>query len=353
MYLTIKVILDVTEEQAEVLLRYEKRFYSEIVRVCSVFENEGRVFEYPYKYINSEIAFHSKRNIIQFARKMFQQKIKDKIFWIRKSSVWNAKSFHIQDDYLDLEFGRGFYPHTLHIKLHMHDFQRKRLNQGEIIRMDIIRGERRWFASFIISVEDGEIPHTPLPVCNIMGIDLGLKVPAVAAVSNGKIKFFGNGRYIRYLHHHYFSLYRRLQKQNRYDQIRAMKHRLMRIRKNIDHQLSREIVNFALENNVSEIHLEDLNHIHESFDSKIPYIFIWSYRRLQEYIVYKARLAGIKICFIDPRMTSQHCPNCGHIGKIYKRNFVCKACDYQTHRDIVGAHNIMKSTRLVKSRSWC
>ena len=38
---------------------------------------------------------------------------------------------------------------------------------------------------------------------NVMGIDLGVKCPAVSYCSDGKIKFYGNGRKNKYMRRHY------------------------------------------------------------------------------------------------------------------------------------------------------
>lgn len=49
---------------------------------------------------------------------------------------------------------------------------------------------------------------------NVMGVDLGIKCPAVSYISDGNIKFYGNGRKYKYMRRHYKYLRKKLQKQN-------------------------------------------------------------------------------------------------------------------------------------------
>lgn len=47
---------------------------------------------------------------------------------------------------------------------------------------------------------------------NVIGIDLGIKCPAVSYCSDGSIQFYGNGRKNKYMRRHYAYLRKRLQK---------------------------------------------------------------------------------------------------------------------------------------------
>ena len=66
----------------------------------------------------------------------------------------------------------------------------------------------------------------------------------------------------------------------------------------------------------------------------------WPFARLADMICYKAMLAGIKTQFEDERYTSQTCPQCGHRYKPKGRNYRCRPCGFEYHRDGVGAINI-------------
>ena len=48
----------------------------------------------------------------------------------------------------------------------------------------------------------------------------------------------------------------------------------------------------------------------------------------------------IKVKLVKENYTSQTCPKCSKKHKPQGRNYIC-SCGYETHRDIVGAWNIL------------
>ena len=66
----------------------------------------------------------------------------------------------------------------------------------------------------------------------------------------------------------------------------------------------------------------------------------WAFSRIQNFICYKAELAGIRVQFVSEAYTSQTCPKCGNRKKPRNRNYTCTHCSYENHRDGVGAINI-------------
>ena len=113
-----------------------------------------------------------------------------------------------------------------------------------------------------------------------------------------------------------------------------------------DHKISRGIVNFALENNVSTIRLELLRGIRNTARTSrknAKNLHMWSFYREASFIVYKAKLAGLKVEFVDPRYTSKTCPWCKRLNNAADRRYRCK-CGFSSHRDIVGAMNIINAT---------
>ena len=177
-----------------------------------------------------------------------------------------------------------------------------------------------------------------------MGIDLGLKVPAVAVTSNGKTKFFGNGRQNKYIRHQYKSLRQELGKAKKLKKIKQISDKEQRWKKDQDHKISRQIVNFTVENNVSVIRLEKLTNIRNTARTSRKNeknLHTWPFYRLARYIEYKANLEGIGVEYVNPEYASQRCPHCGSSNKAKDRKYVCKECGFSTHRDRLGAINIM------------
>ena len=116
--------------------------------------------------------------------------------------------------------------------------------------------------------------------------------------------------------------------------------------KDQDHKVSRAIINFAKENNISVIRLEQLTNIRQTARTSRKNeknLHSWSFYRLSQFIEYKANLEGIKVEFVDPGYTSQTCPICLKQNKAQDRIYKCK-CGFEKHRDIVGAMNIRYAT---------
>ena len=66
----------------------------------------------------------------------------------------------------------------------------------------------------------------------------------------------------------------------------------------------------------------------------------WEYGKDIDYLQQKSEQDRI-VCFTgDERGTSSRCPVCGHRHKPKGRNWRCKACGFEGHRDIVGAVNM-------------
>ena len=142
----------------------------------------------------------------------------------------------------------------------------------------------------------------------VMGVDLGIKCPAVSYTSDGHVRFYGNGRKNKYLRRHYDYLRRKAGKAKKPKVIKWIGDKENRIMNDIDHKLSREIVNETKRRGASVIKLEQLSNIRFSTRKSRKNnhsLHNWSFYRLAEYITYKARLAGIEVVFVNPAYTSQ------------------------------------------------
>jgi putative transposase len=241
--------------------------------------------------------------------------------------------------------------------------------------MQISHNERRkkWFltVTYRFPLDDKKLnPDT------IVGVDLGFSCPLVAAVSSSE--------YARIGHKAFSSIteqVRKLQKQTiaRRNQIlrggkdsfvkdtnrggHGRKRRLKPIQrlqdkidnayKTLNHQISRRLIDFAIEQNAGTIQVEDLGSIKEVLTGT----FLgqrWRYSDLQQFIDYKAKEVGIKVVKVDPKYTSRRCSKCGHIhieftrkfrDKYYKKHkktcpFDCPNCDFEDHPDYNAAKNL-------------
>jgi IS605 OrfB family transposase len=113
---------------------------------------------------------------------------------------------------------------------------------------------------------------------------------------------------------------------------------------------TRRLIEFALENDVSVIGMEDLTGIRERTNVHKEFRYehsSWAFRQLQNFVEYKAGEAGIAVIYVDPTHTSQTCPRCNHISRNNRNGlaFRCEKCGYETHADRVGAMNIEHRAR--------
>ena len=187
---------------------------------------------------------------------------------------------------------------------------------------------------------------------NVVGVDLGIKCPAVSYTSDGSVKFYGNGRKNKYMRRHYAYLRRKLQKAKKPEAVKRLNDKEQRIMRDIDHKLSHDIVETAVAHNVKVIKLEQLTNVRSTTRTSRKNnhsLHTWSFYRLAQFIEYKAQKAGISVEYVNPAYTSQRCPVCGNVHHANDRDYACE-CGFHIHRDLLGAMNICNSTEFVGNR---
>ena len=101
---------------------------------------------------------------------------------------------------------------------------------------------------------------------------------------------------------------------------------------------------FAVQEGVGVIVMEKLSGIRNKVKSTKKAdrnIHSWSFYQLQQFIRYKANLAGIKVEYIDAKYTSQTCSKCAQIKKSNRRgSFYTCDCGNNIHSDLNAARNI-------------
>jgi putative transposase len=181
---------------------------------------------------------------------------------------------------------------------------------------------------------------------NYIGVDRNTTghIAVVANPDTGKI--WKLGKKGLHIHEKYKNIRTSLQKQGKYKKVKQIKNRESRIVKDLNHKISRKIVDIAIENN-SGIKLEDLTGIRENKKQRKSFrhaLHSWSFYQLQMFLEYKAKLHGVKIVYIDPAYTSQSCSICGLIGNRNRKSFKC-SCGHVDHADVNAAFNIGQSTK--------
>jgi IS605 OrfB family transposase len=115
--------------------------------------------------------------------------------------------------------------------------------------------------------------------------------------------------------------------------------------KNVNHVVSRRIVEFAKDTGNPTITVEALGGIRNG--RKLPKkqrtdLNRWAFYELEQFVRYKADAFGIEVIGIDPKHTSQGCSRCGYTEKAnrHQHRFLCKACGYELHADLNASRNI-------------
>jgi len=257
----------------------------------------------------------------------------------------NNQNFKIKDDCIEFPVLINGMSKRVAIRTSMTDKQKAVFANAKLGTMRIVYKGNKIVAQIVYEVSEPEHSDDG----NIMGVDLGIKCPAVSHISDGSVKFYGNGRKNKYMRRHYKYLRRRLQKAKRPKAIERINNKEKRIMKDIDHKLSHDIIETAVAHNVKTIKIERLANIRSTTRTSRKNnhsLHTWSFYRLAQYIEYKAKLAGIKVEYVNPAYTSQTCPVCGNIHHANDRNYTCK-CGFHIHRDLLGAMNICNSTEYV------
>ena len=177
-----------------------------------------------------------------------------------------------------------------------------------------------------------------------IGVDRNT-VGHIAVVSDPETgKVIKLGKSALHIHQKYKSLRKGFQKKGKYGKVKQIKDRESRIVKDINHKVSRKIVDTAKESGKG-IKLEDLTGISNGKHNTKSFRYAknsWSFYQLQSQIEYKAKLLGVEVAYVDPAYTSKSCSRCGLIGDRNKKSFKCPHCGHVDHADSNAGFNIAK-----------
>lgn len=209
-----------------------------------------------------------------------------------------------------------------------------------------------------------EIPKrlTELDENTVVGVDLGLAVPAVCSLNNNQYKkeYIGDGEAFVKQRGKIQKEKQRLQKALKLSKgghgrkrkmlaLERFKEREANFVNTYCHRISKKVVEYALKNNAKYINIENL----KGYDSSKFILRNWSFYQLQQDITYKAERYGIEVRKINPAFTSQVCSFCGHWEsgqRINQKTFKCGNPNCKSHNlkffnaDYNAARNISMST---------
>jgi putative transposase len=354
--ITVKIKLQPTKEQSKLLRVTTAEYICLVNQIVSDYLAAGQSLKYTSKNVAAPLPSAVKNQAIRDAKSAFvkykkavranarlkpEEQKEVKVPTLKKPvAIWNNQNYSLKDNILSFPVIIGGKSKRIEVEAVLTDYQQTRLN-GKLGSLRITQKSGKYIAQIAVT-----IPENQSMGAKKIGVDLGLKVPAVAVVEGGKTKFFGNGRQNKFIKRQHRSARRKLGKLKKLAAICKRHDKEQRWMKDQDHKISRQIVNFAIENNVAVIRLEQLSGIRQTARTSRKNeknLHTWSFYRLAQYIEYKAFMAGIKIEYVNPKYTSQKCPVCGELNKANDRNYKC-GCGYKIHRDRLGAINIISAT---------
>lgn len=341
--ITVKIKLLPTKEQAAILTDMSREYIYTVNLLVSEMVAEKQSTKKSSKDIAVSLPSAVKNQAINDAKSVFRKAKKRKFETIpvlkKPMCIWNNQNYSVDFTHISIPIMLEGKAKKTPIRALVVDKKNRNIDlfQHQLGTLRITKRANKWMAQIAVT-----IPTIEKTGCNVMGVDLGLKVPAVAVTADEKVRFFGNGRQNKYKKRAFRAHRQQLGKKKKMQAIRKIHDKEQRWMRDQDHKVSRAIVNFAKEQHISVIRLERLANIRQTARTSRKNeknLHTWSFYRLSQFIEYKANLAGIKVEYVIPHYTSQACPKCGEKNKARDRNYTC-ACGFKTHRDIVGAMNI-------------
>lgn len=221
-----------------------------------------------------------------------------------------------------------------------------RFGEYQAARIGRLRGQAdlvyRDGAFFLYCTLDTPEP-TPVKAEEYLGIDLG--IINLAVDSDGGV-YSGDAveRNRRIFAHRRRNLQRK-GSQSAKRKLKTIKRAQARYQTNTNHVISKRVVAISKDTGRG-IAVEDLGGIRDRTTVRRKQRARhanWSFFQLRSFLEYKARAAGVPCVAVDPRGTSQTCPECGYVDKgnrVSQARFFCGQCAFAGAADHVAARNI-------------
>jgi IS605 OrfB family transposase len=353
MQITTQIKLLPTKEQSALLINTTQEYIRTVNSSVDCYTQAETKLKLTSKSVIADLPSALKNQAIKDAKNVFKKYTKNlkvnakkepdkqkevKVPVLKKPvAIWNNQNFAIKFGYISFPVWLNGKSTRIMVKAVIADYQANLLS-NRLGTLRITKKSGKYIAQIAVNVESMQAIGT-----YVMGIDLGLKIPAVSVTETGKTKFVGNGRQNKYFKRKNRAIRKKLGKLKKLKAIKKLDNKEQRWMADKDHKISRQLVNFAKQNNVAIIRLEKLSGIRQTARisrKNEKNLHTWSFYRLAQFIEYKAILEGIKVEYVNPKYTSQTCPVCGKRNHAKDRKYQCE-CGFKGHRDIIGAKNII------------
>lgn len=221
--------------------------------------------------------------------------------------------------------------------------------QGE---SDLVYRDGQWYLFATVNMPE---PESLEPV-DVLGVDLG--IVNIAVDSDGVIHA---GAHLNGLRHRHRRLRKKLQAKGTKGARRLLRKRSRkegRHATHVNHVISKRLVASA-QGTTRAIALEKLKGIRSRVTARKPRratLHSWSFDQLGQFVIYKSRMAGVPLLFVDPRNSSRTCPCCGSVSKANRRTqslFLCQSCGFSGLADCIAATVLRDRGRALVNAPHC
>ncbi|WP_158057901.1 RNA-guided endonuclease InsQ/TnpB family protein [Halorussus halophilus] len=226
----------------------------------------------------------------------------------------------------------------------------------ELTESTLTRRDGGWFLHLGFRGPRKDTEDSTVENGTVLGVDLGIE--NLAVTSTGR---FGSGAELTHVREQYEQRRSNLQKtgtRSAHRTLSTMSRRERRFANDTLHCTSNELVEEAQSQQCGIIAFENLEGITDRLPGATTF-HTWAFRRLREFVEYKAEEVGIRVVTVNPRNTSKQCSqvSCESVSaknRPVQHRFECTECGYEVHADYNAAKNIgLRAVRDGhKSSSW-
>lgn len=345
---TISVRLETTQEQNKKLQNLQEAFLIACNQIVPhVVENRcwNRISLHNLVYTkirkNSPLGSQMVCNAIFSVCKAYKNKLISKAgdlptihFHKNRSIHFDKRTYSMRANTLSLYTLEG----RIRVEMRFGSFQQQLFNQGVPKEAELICKKGYWYLNLVLDLSDPPLSENQ----TIFAVDLGENT--LAATSSGKL--FGGSK-IRHERDKYLAKRRRLQSngtQSAKQLLKKVSGKEARRMKQVNHEVSKEIIKEALENKAGVLVLENLTNIRSRIRANKRLrtrLHRWAFRQLQTFIEYKAEAKGLRVVYVDPSYSSQLCSFCDALGNRQGLVFTC-TCGNKQHSDLNASRNLCK-----------
>ena len=201
-------------------------------------------------------------------------------------------------------------------------------------RLQIYRRGNEWYCTFNVEHEAESEGETSV------GVDIGHNHFLAVTVPSENESMLVSGKQAKYVRRKFRSLRRELQQAGSLRERDRVGNKETRRIKDLNHKLSRQLIEFIEQFENPVIKIEDLEDIREG--AEWSGVHSWHFYQLQQFIIYKAEKEGIRVEKVEPANSSQICSSCKEDEDTVRNgdHFKCHNCGFERHSDLNASINI-------------